>query len=131
MQVSTDPSISTASVTPVTEKSRSKEGAAAASATAQADGSPGAGRDVDGQEQEDDEVLPELRIREVEPGVDGVFDTGDDDDDEEEEEQEDDEEFNPYYFIAHLPPYSTVKHHTPEVGLWSYTFHTCYLSSFW
>lgn len=35
------------------------------------------------------------------------------------EEEEDEEEFNPYCFIAHLPPYNTVKHHTPEVRLWS------------
>ncbi|CAM9782181.1 unnamed protein product, partial [Discosporangium mesarthrocarpum] len=33
----------------------------------------------------------------------------------EEEEEEDEEEFNPYCFIAHLPPYNTVKHCTPEV----------------
>lgn len=36
------------------------------------------------------------------------------DDDEEDEDEE--EEFNPYCFIAHLPPYNTVKHHTPEVS---------------
>lgn len=35
---------------------------------------------------------------------------------------EEEEEFNPYCFIAHLPPYNTVKHHTPEVTC-SYFFY--------
>lgn len=40
---------------------------------------------------------------------------GDGAEEEEEEDEEEEEEFNPYCFIAHLPPYNTVKHHTPEV----------------
>lgn len=32
------------------------------------------------------------------------------------EEEGDEDEFNPYCFIAHLPPYNTVKHYTPEVS---------------
>eukprot|EP00903_Cladosiphon_okamuranus_P015698 g14492.t1 len=54
---------------------------------------------------DDEDVAPGLAICEVEEGVDGVA---------EDEEEEDEEEFNPYCFIAHLPPYNTVKHHTPE-----------------
>lgn len=46
---------------------------------------------------------PHAEARAEEPGV------------HEEEEIEEEEEFNPYCFIAHLPPYNTVKHHTPEV----------------
>eukprot|EP00752_Nemacystus_decipiens_P010799 g9606.t1 len=59
-----------------------------------------------GSGDDDDLTPPGLAIREVEGGVDGVA--------EGEEEEEDEEEFNPYCFIAHLPPYNTVKHHTPE-----------------
>ncbi|CAM9211963.1 unnamed protein product, partial [Hapterophycus canaliculatus] len=58
---------------------------------------------------DDEEETPSLAIREA--GDDG---DGDGLVEEEEEEEDDEEEFNPYCFIAHLPPYNTVKHHTPE-----------------
>ena len=121
-------SSSSSTAEPITKKGRTscdsvegQEGkgggsARAAAAAAAAAGEKSAGGGAANTEEQvqagsgddDDEAPPGLAIREVEDGVDGV---GEDD-----EEEEDEEEFNPYCFIAHLPPYNTVKHHTPEVG---------------
>lgn len=75
----------------------------------------GAGLEVEGG-GDGDEGAPGLVVREGEGEGKGqeeangvVGGAGD-------EEEEEEEEFNPYCFIAHLPPYNTVKHHTPEVG---------------
>lgn len=87
--------------------------AAESAATPTGETGPGGGGDTaereaeeGGGDEDDDVVPPGLAIREIEDGVDGVV---------EDEEGEEEEEFNPYCFIAHLPPYNTVKHHTPEV----------------
>lgn len=64
--------------------------------------------EADGILGDDCGMSPGMGIREIEAGVDGVYEG-------EEEEDEEEEEFNPYSFIAHLPPYNTVKHQTPEV----------------
>lgn len=90
------------------------EAATAASAATAATGEKSAGDGVaktEGKEEtgsgDEHDAPPGLVTPEVEEGVDRV--AGD------EEDEEDEEEFNPYCFIAHLPPYNTVKHHTPEV----------------
>lgn len=87
----------------------------APSTDGEADGAPvEAARDVDGREER----------RESNDGSVGL--EGEEAGEAEDEEEEEEEEFNPYCFIAHLPPYNTVKHITPTVsecsgyciGLW-------------
>ena len=73
-----------------------------------------------GEEVKGGDLPAESKGKEVGVDVDGVEEEHQKQQQEQqqqqpEEEGAEEEEFNPYCFIAHLPPYNTVKHHTPEV----------------
>ncbi|CAM9218677.1 unnamed protein product, partial [Ascophyllum nodosum] len=72
-----------------------------------------------GEEVKGGDLPAESKGKEVGVDVDGVEEEHQKQQQEQqqqqpEEEGAEEEEFNPYCFIAHLPPYNTVKHHTPE-----------------
>lgn len=69
----------------------------------------------EGRVEEGDDRPLDVEVRRVAEGeMEGV--TEEEVEEQQQQEEEEDEEFNPYCFIAHLPPYNTVKHYTPEVS---------------
>ncbi|CAM9117161.1 unnamed protein product [Ectocarpus sp. 12 AP-2014] len=101
----------TASPSPANRQGEGGEAAAAAAPSTGEQGTDGAGEKPKHGGGIEHDGAPGLVNREDDgQGVDGVVEEVEVD----VEEEEDEEEFNPYCFIAHLPPYNTVKHHTPE-----------------